>query len=258
MSGVVAATVPVALTSPSFIFMAQNSRQSPDSATNLGQMKFDLLRHGAFLLLPAALFKSAVPQRDVLLEELFGLGMGEGEDSALFASTTQANAPTALMSQSGVNLINTGGSGNGGNLSYSDVLAVLEKSGTRKVRPPLVWFMAPRTLTRLLTMYDTTSRPLLVPLPPTGVPSQASYTLLGWPVFLTNSVSLAEAVGSGSSQSHMILANPQAIHIAENSKIDMEISSEFALEANEIALRIGHGVSFGYTAAAIVVLVGIN
>lgn len=257
MAGVQAMRVPVGLASPQFVFVAQNSRQTPTDP-NLGQLSFTLINNQALILVPAALFRTAAPQWDVLLEEFFAVGMAESEDSAMHATATVSGGPVALMSKAGITTVLVGGSANGGNANWSDWTGLLQKSAETKVRPPLAWFMSPRTLTRLLSLGDTTSRPLLVPTV-AALPSQAHFELLGWPVFLTNGVPNNEVNGSGVNQSHAVLTNPSAIHIGESSEIEMAVSGEFAFDANQIALRVGHGVDFDYQpAASIHVLAGIN
>lgn len=251
--------IPVALTSPKFEFIGQNSAQSP-SDPNLGQLHFDLSTHRALLVLPAELFRTALPAFDLLLEQFFADGMAESEDAAMFASTTgAAPAPKALMDASGVQKLTVGSDPSGGDLGYDDLTAMLEKAGTQKVRPPYSWFMAPRSLTRLLSLRDTGSHPLLVPLPPTGLPAQAAYSLFGWPIFLTNSIAIDEVNASGTDQSTIILCNARrAIQIAENSGIEMAIATERYLDSNQVCLRVGRRLAFDYVGAGIVALEGVN
>jgi HK97 family phage major capsid protein len=126
----------------------------------------------------------------------------------------------------------------------------------------LCWMMAGRTLLRILSLQDSQSRPLLIPTysaPSENIGPAAGYSLLGWPVYLTSSISTSEAVGSGSNQSHAILTNPRSVHIGESGDVSLEASTDFALESAQVAVRVGHRVSFGYQpAAAITVLQGIN
>jgi HK97 family phage major capsid protein len=252
-------TVPLGITTPSFVWQAQNSRQTPDAIFNVGQILFDLKECWAFMLLPVQLFRTAVPLFSNLLETFLALGLAEAEDSAIFATSTLSNGPTALMSAVGITTVNTGGSANGGNLAWSDITGVLEKSTTNKVKPPLVWFMAPRSLTRLLSLLDSSSRPLLVPTVTSGLDTQAHYELLGWPIFLSNAIPITDALGSGTNQSKIILANPKAVHIAQDTGIQMLVSTDFALDSAQIGLRIGARRSFAYApGASFTVLLGVN
>jgi len=256
-------TVPAAIANaPQFVWMAMNSRQTPTDP-NFGQLSFDLKLAQALILMPVQLFRDAVPQWDTILEDDFALGLAEAEDQAMHASSTLANAPTALMAQVGISVINAAnGAASGGNLLYGDLLALLQKVVDLKVRSPLAWFMAGRTLTRVLSLQDAQSRPLLIPTysaPAENIGPAAGYSLLGWPVFLSTSISTTEAVGSGTNQSHAILTNPKSIHIAESGDVSLEASTDFALESADVAIRIGHRVSFAYSpSAAICVLQGIN
>jgi HK97 family phage major capsid protein len=250
--------VPAAIAgAPNFIWMAQNSRQTP-SDPNAAQIAFDLKLSQALILLPVQLFKSAVPQWDAILTDSFALGCAEAEDAAMHASSTVANGPLALMSQAGITTINAAGNAaSGGNLLYSDLLATLQKSVDLKVRSPLCWMMAGRTLLRILSLISTTSQPVLE-LEGEGDGPMVG-RLFGWPVFCTASISIAEAVSSGTNQSHLILTNPKSIHLAESGDVSLEVSTDFALDSADVALRVGHKIATAYQpAASICVLQGIN
>ncbi len=256
MAGVQTLNAPVGITAPSVLWNAQNSKQSPDTVANLGQLAFDLKPQTAFLLLPLQLFKTSVPAFDVILSDSFALACAESEDIALFATSQVANAPLPLMAAA-ITTLNCQSSANGGNIGYSDVIGMLLKASQLKMKPPFAWFCSPRTLyTRLLGLQDTTSRPLLIPDVTEGA---SGYELFGFPIWVTTSISETEVLGSGTNQSHLILCTPRAIHVAENHEVTMDVAMEFAFETAEVGLRIGHGVSFGYApAAAIIALLGVN
>ena len=162
------------------------------------------------------------------------------------------------MQASGITVINVGGSANGGNLAYSDLLAILETIVNLKQAPPYAWFLNGRTLLRILSLQDGQSRPLFL-WGPNEFAGPAVGSILGWPAYVTTSIATNESVGSGASQSHLILANPRSIHIAESGDISLDVSQDFALDAGQVALRISHLVDFGYQpAASVCVLAGIN
>ncbi len=258
MRGLQEMNVPAAIAgSPQFIWTAQNSRQVP-SDPNATQIAFDLKLSQALILMPVQLFRAAVPQWDVILEDSFALGCAEAEDQAMFASATQAGAPVALTAASGITLLNAaGGAASGGNLAYGDLLAVLQKAVDLKVRPPFAWYMNGRTWNRILSINDTASRPIITPAPE-GIGPQVGH-LLGWPVFVTTSIPTNEAVSSGTNQSHIVFTNPRAINIAESGDVSLEASTDFALESAEVAVRVGHRVDFAYQpSASLIVLQGIN
>lgn len=230
-----------------------------DFAEDDGQLSFQLIDHRALLLLPYMLFTAAVPAWDELLTDFLAEGAAEGEDAAMFATSTPSNSPPALMSQAGITVINAaGGNANGGNIAYADLLAALEKSAEAKVKPPLAWYSSPRTLNRLLSLQSSTPMPILQPTAAT-LPAQAHWMLLGWPLYLSTGIPNNESVGSGPNQSHLILVRPRKIHIGQDRDISIAVSDQFAWDANQIALRVGHRLSFQYQqAAAFVVVAGIN
>jgi len=132
------------------------------------------------------------------------------------------------------------------------------KASQLKLKPPLAWFCSPRTLySRLLGLIDTTSRPLLIP--DVTDPATSGYSLMGYPVFVTTSISETEALGSGSNQSHLVLTTPRSIHVAQDGDVSMEISLEAYFDSAQAGLRIGHQVDLGYAPpASVIVLLGIN
>jgi HK97 family phage major capsid protein len=258
MPGALELNVPVGVVAPSVIWQAQNSQQSPDTGTNFGQLAFSLKQQSALLQIPLQLLRTSKPVFDVILSDSFALACAESEDSALFASSTQSGAPTALLSAAGITTINTGGSANGGNLGYSDVLAIMLKAAQLKMKPPFAWFCSPRTLyTRLLGLQDNSSRPLLIP--DVSDPATSGYSLMGFPLYVTTSISEAETLGSGSNQSHLVLCTPRSIHIAQDSDVSLAVALETFFDSAQVGLRIGHQVDFGYApAASIIALLGVN
>jgi HK97 family phage major capsid protein len=258
MAGMLQLDIPVGISAPSVVWVAQNSRQTPTDP-NLGQITFALKQQTALELIPLQLLRTSKPVFDVILSDSFALACAESEDSAMFASATQAGAPGALLAASGITLVNVGGSANGGNLAYSDILAVMLKAAQLKLRPPLCWFCSPRTLySRLLSLSDTASRPLLIP--DVSDPATSGYSLMGYPLYVTTSISETEALGSGTNQSHLILTTPRSIHIGEDHDVTMQVALDGQyFDAAQAGLRIGRQLDFAYQpAAGLVCLVGIN
>jgi HK97 family phage major capsid protein len=203
---------------------------------------------------------------DAILTELIGIAFAEGEDNAFFATTSVANGPQALYADTNVSSILVGGSANGGNMGYADILAVLAKAAAVKAKPPFVWFMSPRTFwQRVYGLVDAQSRPLFIPYAEglanvsanPGV-AVASGKLFGWPVFVTPFIAENETNGSGTNQSHVIFTNPRYLHIAEDTGVEIAVSTERYFELNQIGLRGVHRHDFGYgPEAGIIALKGV-
>jgi HK97 family phage major capsid protein len=214
------------------------------------------------------LLATSVPAFDVLLAELLGLGAAAHEDTAFFAASTVAGGPTALLSQAGISTINTGGSANGGNIAYSDILAVLAKAAAVKAAPPFVWFVSPRTFySRIMGMLDLSSRPLYIPTltqglmegPLVGSVQRPVGSLLGYPVFVTPYIPETQTLGSGSGQASIIFANPKYLHVAQDSALEIAVSLERFFDANQVAIRGTSHEDFAVApAAGVIVLLGVN
>jgi len=259
MNGIQKLNVPVATTAPTWVWMAQNSQQTPTDP-NLGQMAFDLKERRCLTAVPNQLLATSVPAFDQLLGMLIGLGAAEHEDTAMFNTTTVSGGPTALFAASGITMVNTGGSANGGNLAYSDIIAVLAQMAAVKGKGPFAWFFSPRTFfQRVLGLIDTTSRPLTIPTLAEGLYAAPSYKLMGWPAYVTPALLENEALGSGTNQAHAVFTNPSYVHIGQDSSIEIAISTERYFDSAQTALRGLQHEDFGFApSAAIICLRGIS
>jgi HK97 family phage major capsid protein len=259
MQGIQKMNVPVATAAPSWVWMAQNSQQTATDP-NLGQMAFDLKERRALIAIPNQLLAVSVPAFDTLLAELLALGAAEHEDTAIFATSTVSGGPTAIMSASGISTLTVGGSANGGNVAFVDILAVLAKAAAVKARPPFVWFMSPRTFyQRVLGLVDLNSRPITIPTATQGLYNTVQFSLMGWPVFITPFILENEAVGSGTNQSHILFSNPKYIHLAQDSAIEIAVSTERYFDYAQTAVRgIAHLDTGVAPAAGVIALIGVN
>lgn len=259
LNGIQKLNVPVATAAPSWVWMAQNSIQTPTDP-NLGQMPFDLKERRCLTAVPNQLLAVSVPAFDALLSQLIGLGAAEHEDIAMFNTTQVSGGPMALFAAAGITMLNTGSSANGGNLSYADIIAVLAQAAAVKAKGPFCWFFSPRTFyQRVLGLTDTASRPLTIPTMVEGLYAAPQFKLMGWPCFVTPALLENEALGSGTNQAHAVFANPSYIHIGQDSSIEIAVSTERYFDAAQTAIRGIQHEDFGFApAAGIICLRGIN
>jgi HK97 family phage major capsid protein len=260
MNGIQKMTVPVATTAPSWVWMAQNSVQTPTDP-NLGQMPFDLKERRCLIAVPNQLLAVSVPAFDTLLAELIGQGAAEHEDQSFFNTTTLSGGPQALFANiANLTAVNCGGSANGGNVGYSDILACLSAMVGVKGTGPFAWYFSPRTFfSRILGLVDTTSRPLVIPTLSEGLYAGVQYRLMGWPVYVTPFLLENEALGSGTNQAHAVFTNPRYLHIGQDANIEIAYSTERFFDAAQTAVRATQHLDFGEAPAqGVVVLRGIN
>jgi HK97 family phage major capsid protein len=260
MAGVQKLTVPMATAVPSWVWMAQNSVQTATDP-NLGQMSFDLKERRALVAVPNQLLAVSVPAFDTLLAKFIGFGAAEHEDQSFFNTTTLSGGPTALYANiANLTAINVGGSANGGNIGYLDILNCLANAIAQKAHGPFAWYFSPRTFfTRILGLLDGQSRPLVIPTYSEGLYNAIRYTLLGWPVFVTPYLLENESLGSGTNQAHAIFTNPSYLHVAQDEGIQIAYSLDKWFDANQTAIRAIQHLDFGYAPPlGIVVLRGIN
>jgi HK97 family phage major capsid protein len=245
MQGTQKLTVPTALSSPAWVWTAQNSVQTPTDP-NLGQMSFDLKERRALVAVPNQLIATSVPSFDTLLADLIGAGAAEHEDVAFFSTTTVSGAPTSVQATAGITFINVGGSANGGNIGYSDLLAVLAKASSLKMRGPFCWFLSGRSFySRLLSMVDGQSRPLVIPTLTQGLQAPISFSLLGYPAYVTPFLTDDQTLGSGTNTGTILFTNPKYLHIAQDGMIELAISTEFLFSSAQTAVRAVNHEDFG-------------
>jgi HK97 family phage major capsid protein len=212
-------------------------------------MQFDLKTARCLTAVPIELIQTSEPAIDRLLAELIGTAMGVAEDTAFFATSNTTNGPNSIYADY-ASLTNhtVGESANGGNLAYTDITRTLYKSAAANARGPLVWFMSPRTFwSRIVGLIDGTSRPIFVPFSE-GLAAAVPGRLMGYPVYVTSVIPEDQTVGSGSSQSYLLLTNPTYLHIAEPPNgVELAVSSEFLFSSAQVAIRGIKRVSFGWS-----------
>lgn len=259
MNGIQKLTVPGATVLPSFVWTAQNSVQTPTDP-NLQQLAFDLKERRCLVAVPNQLIATSVPAFDTLLSRLIGYAAAEHEDNSFFNTTTLSGGPVALYAASGYTTVNCAGSANGGNLSYSDILAAMAAAIAAKASGPFAWYMSPRTLfQRVFGLLDLSSRPLVIPTLSEGLYAGAQYRLMGWPIFCTPFIPENESLGSGTNQSHIIFTNPAYLHIANDSALEIVYSLERFFDANQTAIRGVSHEDFGLApAGGVIILKGVN
>jgi HK97 family phage major capsid protein len=259
MQGVQKLNVPTALTAPAWVWMAQNSAQQATDP-NLGQVQFDLKERRALVAVPNQLIMTSTPAFDTFLSDLIGQSGAEHEDTAFFATAQVSGGPVSLQAASGITFISTGGSANGGNIGYADIISVLAKAAALKTKGPYAWFFSPRTFySRILGLIDTTSRPIVIPTMVSGLAGAVPFLLLGYPVYVTPFLTEDQALGSGTNQATAIFTNPRYCHIAQDSSIEIAISVERYFDAAQTAIRAMNHLDFAFApAAGVICLRGIN
>ena len=82
-----------------------------------------------------------------------------------------------------------------------------------------------------------------------GLAGAGDDNLMGWPVFVTWTISETELLGSGMCQSHILFTNPKYMHIAQDGNIEMAVSTERYFDAAQTAVRAVQHEDFGFAPA---------
>jgi HK97 family phage major capsid protein len=258
MDGIQKLNVPVASALPTVTWLGQNSTDTANDP-NLGQIAFDLKTRRSLVAIPNELLAVSTPAIDALVTELIGIAFAEHEDDSFFGTNSKANGPTALYQQPNITSLMVGGSANGGNIAYSDILAVLAKAAQVKMKGPFAWYCSPRTFwSRIVGLLDSQSRPLF-----TGAMASMQDAiqpkLFGSPIFISPFLAENEANGSGTNQAHLIYTNPKYLHVANQSGVEIMVSLDRYLENNQVGVRGIHRADYAVgPAAGVIVLKGIN
>lgn len=117
------------------------------------------------------------------------------------------------------------------------------------------WIMHSRTWSSVRKLVDDQSRPL-VSVDPT---SDVRVTLWGKPVYISNSLSVAETVGSSSDCSTILLCDMSQIVVGVSRAIEVVMSEHYAFANDQIAIRVTARYDIGAPQpTAIVKTVGIR
>jgi HK97 family phage major capsid protein len=248
-------TVAAATAFPTVEFLGQNTAQSA-SDPNLGQISFDLKTRRALVVFPNEMLRRTTPEIDSVVAELLGQAFAEHEDSIFFAASAVSGGPTPFYAASGTTVHLVGGSANGGDLAYVDILGTLRRAVAAKAKGPFCWYMSPRTFfDRVLPLEDTSGNNIVQK----DAVGPIVYRILGYPVFVSPEIPENLANGSGTNQSYIALANPKYLHIAQSGEIEIATSVERYFELNQTAVRVSQGIDFATApAAGVCLLKGVN
>jgi HK97 family phage major capsid protein len=248
-------SVAVATAFPTVQFLGQNTA---DTATDpdLAPISFDLKTRRALVVFPNEMIRRTTPAMDIVVTELLGEAFAAHEDTIFFAASAASNGPTPFYSTSGTTPVFVGGSANGGNLAYADILAVLAAAGAASAAPPFVWYMSPRTFyLRVLGLEDGAGHPIVQP----DASAPIGFRLFGYPIYVSPAIPNNLANGSGTNQSYIAFTNPKYLHIAESGNIEIATSVERYFELNQTALKIVQGLDLATApAAGVTLLKGVN
>ena len=247
--------IPTATATPTVEWIGENTAQNASDPT-FGQVPLSLKTARALIAIPNELLAVSTPAVDVAVTELLAIGFATKEDSSFFSTASQSGGPTSVYAAANTSKFLVGGTANGGNLAYSDVLATLDKAYTVAAQPPFKWVMHPRTFfQRLFGLIDLQSRPIVTQ----DVGDGFSFRLFGYPVVISTQIPIVQTNGSGTAQSYILLTNPNYVHVGDSGSLEIAFSAERYFDANQTAVRGVRRLDYGYgPPAGIVILQGVN
>lgn len=216
---------------------AENTAITP-ADPGIGSITLDPKKFGAMTLVAREAMEDSAPQlrqvvansliRDtaVELDRQLVTGDGTGQNLRGLRNLSGATAgPTTTP-----NGVSMAAAGLGFGL-LADTLAAYDAANADPDRA--AWIMHSRTWASVRKLVDSQNRPL-VSVDPT---ESVNPTLWGKPVFISNSLSIAETVGTSTDCSTLILADMSQVVVAVARQIELMISTDYAFNADQVAIR---------------------
>lgn len=150
----------------------------------------------------------------------------------------------------------TVGGANGGTPTLDDFATAVQNLETANANlERAAWFMSGRTWGTVRKIKDTQSRYQLSPDPG----ADASKSLFGVPVYLSSQIPTTETVGTSTDTSHVILADMSQIVVGQRKQVEVALSSDYAFNADQTAIRVLGRFDIGVlNAAAVYVMLGVR
>lgn len=241
--------VPKVTSSVTIAGLAENTAITP-ADPGLGDIVLDPKKFAAMTLVAREALEDSRPElrqvvansllRDmaVELDKQLVTGDGAGQNLRGLRNTTGATAGP----DTGVN---------GGALSFTFLADTLAAADTANTDPDrLAWIMHSRTWSSVRKLLDSQLRPI-VSIDPT---ENVRPTLWGRPVFISNSLSIAETKGTSLDCSSIILADLSQVVVAVARNVELMVSEDYAFNADQIAVRVTARYDIGVPQPTAVVL----
>jgi HK97 family phage major capsid protein len=225
--------VPSVTASVTIAGLAENATITPSDPT-LASTTMDPKKFAAMTLVAREAVEDSSPElRDVVANSLVKdlaveldrqLVTGDGTGQNLLGLRNIAGFTTGAA---------TGA--NGGSLSFSflaDTLAAFDAANLDPTRG--AWIMHARTWGSVRKLADSQARPIVSIDPTVGVRP----TLWGLPIFISNSLSITETVGTSTDCSSLLLVDMSQVLVAVARDVELRVSEDYAFNADQVALRV--------------------
>lgn len=241
--------VPRVTSSVAIAGLAENAAITP-ADPGLSDIVLDPKKFGAMTLIAREALEDSRPElrsvvanslvRDtaVELDRQLVTGDGVGNNLRGLRNTTGATAGPST----GVN---------GAALSFAFLADTLAAADGANLDPDrLAWIMHSRTWSSVRKLVDAQSRPM-VSIDPT---ENVRPTLWGRPVFISNSLSIAETLGTSTDTSSILLCDMSQVVVAVARQVELQVSEDYAFNADQLAVRVTARYDIGVPQPTAVVL----
>jgi len=204
------------------------------SDPTLDSITLDPKKFGAYTLVNREAIEDSAPQlREVVANSLVRDTAVELDKQLVTGSGSGQNL-RGLRNVSGVTAGPSTGT-NGGSLTFAHLADTLGAAEGADVDPErLAWIMHSRTWASVRKLADSSSRPIVSVDPTQGVHP----TLWGHPVFISNSLSVAETKGTSSDCTAILLADMSQVVVGVAREVELTVSEDFAFDTDQVAVRV--------------------
>lgn len=211
----------------------ENTAITPDDP-GLDEIELDPKKFGAMTLVAREAVEDSKPELRQVVANSLVRDTAVELDAQLVTGDGQGNNLLGLRNVTGLTAGPDTGT-DGTSLTFdllADTIGAADAANTDPDR--LAWIMHSRTFSSVRKLTDTQGRPIVALDPTAGVrPS-----IFGKPVFVSNSLSVTETVGTSTDCSSILLADMSQVVVAVSRQPELMISEHYAFNADQIAVRV--------------------
>lgn len=246
--------VPRVTSSVTIASIPENSVITP-ADPGLGDITLDPVKFGAMTLVAREAVEDSAPQLRQVVAETLLRDLAVELDRQLVTGSGSGGNLRGLTNVVGVSAGPALGA-NGASLTFAHLADTIAAADNANADPDrLAWIMHSRTWGSVRKLVDSQSRPIVSIDPTQGVRP----TLWGRPVFISNSLSITQTVGTSTDTSSIVLADMSQVIVAVARDLEVLVSEHYAFNADQVAIKVTCRYDIGAcNPAAIVVTTGVR
>lgn len=227
---------------------AENATLTPNDPT-LAVQEFPIKKQARLQLFSNELLADSNPAIDRVVMQMLARDIALIQDTQYLAGSGSGSNLTGLRNYSGLTTSSWTAATNGSTPAGDDLVKLpfdIFKANAR----PTSFVMHPRTLQAIATLKDANGRYLFTDNSVWGgpqlqvtkdgftYPSAAVGKLLGYPVYMSTQISIAETQGSSSAATYILYGDFSKVLLLERQAAEIFTSQHYAMNADQTAVRV--------------------